>query len=57
LAEEFDGNNIESKDKVKAVCAGNFSSYPERSIENKDIESEGPMLHSWAGHYHRVEGL
>jgi len=57
LAEEFYGNNIESKDKVKAVCAGNFSSYPERSIENKDSESEGPMLHCWAGHYHRVEGL
>jgi hypothetical protein len=53
----FYGNNTESKDKVRAVCAGNFSSFPERSIKNEGSETEGLMLHSWAGHYQSMEGL
>ena len=57
LAEEFYGNKTESEDKVRAVCEGNFSSYPEWSIENEDCETEDLMLHSWAGHYQSVGRL
>ena len=57
MAEEFYGNNTLSKDKVRMVCADNFSSYPEQSTENEDSETEGLMLRVWAGHCQSVEGL
>jgi hypothetical protein len=55
LAEEFYGNNSESKD---IVSAGNFRSEPEQcSEENKDTETEDLMLHCWTRHPQSVEGL
>jgi hypothetical protein len=57
LVEEFCGNNTESKGKVRAVCAGNFRSYPEQSIKNEDSETEGLTLRSWGGHWQSVEEL